>query len=117
MNQVIFLGNLISLEGLKIDSQKIEAIESWERPKTASKVRNFLGLVGYYRHFVEGFSKIVHPLTELTHKAARFEWTEECKKSFQELKCGITIPHVLALPTHEKEFEIFCDASRQGLVF
>ena len=58
----------------------------WARPKNVSEVRIFLGLVGYYRRFVEGFSRIVAPMTQLTRKNAKFVWTEECEKSFQELK-------------------------------
>ena len=58
----------------------------WARPKNVSEVRIFLGLVGYYRRFVEGFSRIATPLTQLTRKNAKFVWTEECEKSFQELK-------------------------------
>ncbi|KAA0047015.1 hypothetical protein E5676_scaffold68G00720 [Cucumis melo var. makuwa] len=71
-------------------------------------------LKGYYNRFVEGFSKKALPLTELIKKVVRFEWIEECKKSFQELKCRITTARILALPTLEKEFEVLCDASHQA---
>lgn len=115
VESIVFLGHVISLEGLKVDSQKIEAIESLKCLKIVSKVWSFLGLAGYYNRFVEGFSKIALPLTELIKKVVRFEWIEECKKSFQELKCRITTARILALPTLEKEFEVLCDASHQGL--
>lgn len=72
MNQVVFLGHIISLEGLKMDSQKVEAIETWERPKIVSEVRSFLGLEGCYRRLVEGFSKLALPLTTLT--IMKFKW-------------------------------------------
>lgn len=69
-----------------IEPKKIEAIVDWERPINVHEIQSFLGLAGYYRHFVEGFSKLSNPLTALTKKNACFEWTDECEHSFQELK-------------------------------
>ena len=86
LNQVVFLGHVISKDGITMDPSKTEAVVSWDRPTNVSEVRNFLGLAGYYRRFVEGFSRITAPLTHLTWKNAKFEWKEECEKSFQELK-------------------------------
>ena len=73
---------MISQDGISVDPKKIEAIVNWERPKTVSDVRSFLGLAGYYRRFIEGFSKISGPLTNLTKKAVKLEWTEKCEHSF-----------------------------------
>jgi hypothetical protein len=66
-----------------VDPSKIEAVVNWVRLANVSEVRSFLGLAGYYRRFVEGFSCIATPLTR---KNAKFEWTNECERSFQELK-------------------------------
>ena len=86
LNQVVFLGHVISRDGITVDPSKIEAIVNWAVPTNVSEVRSFLGLTGYYRRFVEGFSRIVTPLTRLTRKNAKFDWTKECERSFQELK-------------------------------
>ena len=80
-----------------------------------TEVRSFLGLAGYYRRFVEGFSKIALPLSSLTKKVVKFEWTNECEQSFQKLKERLVSAPVLTLPTPGVEFEVYCNASRQGL--
>ena len=69
---------MVSAKGVSVDPQKTEAIMRWERPTIVTKVRSFLGLAGYYRQFMEGFSKIALPLTSLTKKNTKFEWTDEC---------------------------------------
>ncbi|KAL8125566.1 hypothetical protein AgCh_013013 [Apium graveolens] len=84
--------------GGKVDPTKIEAIMSWERPKTPTEVRSFLGLAGYYRRFVKDFSKIATPLTKLTRKNQKFEWSAECENSLQELKQRLVTAPVLVLP-------------------
>jgi hypothetical protein len=80
-----------------------------------TEVRSFLGLAGYYRRFIEGFSKIAKPLTELLKKNQRFIWTAECDISFQELKTRLTTTPILVLPDIHKSFDIYCDASRRGI--
>ncbi|KAL8155199.1 hypothetical protein AgCh_000543 [Apium graveolens] len=74
LKEVQFLGHVIGIEGVKVDPENIEAIMSWERPKTPTEVLSFLGLAGYYRRFVKDFSKIDMPLTKLTRKNQKFEW-------------------------------------------
>ena len=76
----------MGVDGIKVDPSKVEAVRDWPRPRNASKVRSFLGLEGYYRWFVEGFSKIAAPMTELTWKNLKFIWSDKCKDSFKELK-------------------------------
>lgn len=115
LREVVFLGHVVSGEGISVDSKKVEAIIDWERPKNVSEVRSFLGLAGYYRRFVEGFSQIATPLSRLTRKDLKFVWDEKCENSFQELKRRLTSAPVLTLPTSGKEFVVFSDASRQGL--
>jgi len=80
-----------------------------------TEIHRFLGSVGYYRRFIEGFSKIVMPLTQLTKKGEAFVWTEKCENNFQELKKRLTTSLVLALPDPTGHFVIFCDASKMGL--
>ncbi|KAL8123967.1 hypothetical protein AgCh_011826 [Apium graveolens] len=86
LKEVQFLGHIISREGIQVDLTKIEAVLNWERPKTPTEVRSFLGLAGYYRRFVKDFTKIATPLTKFTRKSEKFEWDGKCEESFQELK-------------------------------
>ncbi|TYK07886.1 ty3-gypsy retrotransposon protein [Cucumis melo var. makuwa] len=86
LKQMSFLGHVVSKAGVSVDPVKIEAVTSWPRPSTVSEVRSFLGLAGYYRRFVENFSRIASPLTQLTRKGAPFVWSKACEDSFQNLK-------------------------------
>ena len=115
LKEVQFLGHMISSEGIKVDPLKIEAVMNWERPKTPTKVRSFLGLAGYYRKFVQNFAKIATPLTKLTRKNKKFVWNDKCEESFQELKKRLVSAPVLALPNDQGNFVIFNDASQKGL--
>ncbi|KAI5335475.1 hypothetical protein L3X38_025608 [Prunus dulcis] len=115
LDKVNFLGHVISAEGVYVDPQKIEAVVNWPQPTSVTEVRSFLGLAGYYRRFVEGFSTIAAPLTRLTRKGVKFEWSEECEKSFNELKIRLTTAPVLTLPDDSGNFVIYSDASQQGL--
>ena len=115
LDKVAFLGHVISDEGVSVDSQKIEAVVNWKTPKNVSEVRSFLGLTGYYRNFVEGFSRIAAPLTKLTRKDVKYDWVDACQKSFEELKSRLTSARVLALPNGKDGFVIYSDTSRQGL--
>ena len=81
---VAFLGHVISVEGVSVDTKKIETVVNWKPPKNVLEVRSFLGLAGYYRKFVEGFSKIVAPLTKLTRKDVKYDWVDACQQSFEE---------------------------------
>jgi len=115
LEEVQFLGHVISPKGIAVDPAKIEIVLNWERPKTVTEVRSFLGLAGYYRRFVEGFSKKVNPLTQLTRKDQPFSWTEQCEECFEEMKKCLTTATVLVIPDTEKMFEVYYDASYQGL--
>ena len=115
LDRVAFLGHVVSAEGISVDPQKIEAIVDWKPPTNVTEVRSFLGLAGYYRKFVKGFSKIATPLTKLTRKEEKFIWSEACQNSFNELKQRLTTAPVLTLPSGSEGFTIYCDASRQGL--
>ena len=82
LERVQFLGHVISGEGIQVDPAKVEAVVSWQRPRNATEIRSFLGLAGYYRHFVQNFSSIAVPLTRLTRKGVNFQWSKECDSSF-----------------------------------
>ena len=98
-----------------MDPAKVEAILSWKQPKNVSEIRSFLGLAGYYHRFIEDFSRIARPMTQLLKKDKKFEWSDACEASFQELKRRLTTGPVLVLPDIQQDFEVYCDASQQGL--
>ena len=79
-----FLGHIVSTEGVSVDPQKVEAILNWKPPKSVTEIRSFLGLAGYYRKFVEGFSRIAAPLTKLTRKDVKYDWVYAYQQSFEE---------------------------------
>ncbi|XP_073031195.1 uncharacterized protein [Primulina eburnea] len=92
-----------------------DAIQRWPIPTTVSWVRSFLGLAGYYRRFISDFSKITLPLSNLTRKTVKFEWSIDCQSGFQELKDKLTTAPVLALPSGSEDFVVYTDASKKGL--
>ena len=98
-----------------MDPKKIEAVVNWKPPKNVSEVRSFLGLAGYYKKFVEGFSKIAAPLTKLTRKDVKYDWVDACQQSFEELKGRLTSTPVLALYNERYGFVVYSDNSRQDL--
>ena len=102
---------MVSEEGISVDPKKIEVVRDWRKPTTVTEIRSFLGLAGYYRRFLENFSKIAAPLTKLTRKNVKFVWSAACEKSFQELKELLTSAPVLALPNETDGFVVYCYAS------
>ena len=98
-----------------MDPSKIEAVISWERPKTVFEIRSFLGLAGYYRRFVRDFSRLAAPLTRLTRKGTPFTWTDSCESAFLELKTRLTTAPVLIIPQRGLGYTVCCDASLLGL--
>ncbi|KAJ0857320.1 putative nucleotidyltransferase, Ribonuclease H [Helianthus annuus] len=115
LEEVQFLGHLVNSQGIHVDPAKIEAVKSWITPKNPSKVRSFLGLAGYYRRFIKGFSKIAVPLTALTHKDKPFVWGTEQESAFQTLKHMLCNAPVLTLLDGNNDFIVYCDASNLGL--
>src|SRR3990170_1515795 len=113
LSEVTYLGHVISKDGIAVNPERVQAILDWIPPKNAKQVRSFLGLASYCHRFVENFSKIAKPLTNLLHKGVKFEWTDKCQESFQTLKDKLTSAPVLAPPDSRKDFVIFCDASRK----
>jgi hypothetical protein len=115
LEKISFLGHILTAEGVAVDTGKVETVSNWQQPTNVSEIRNFLGLEGYIRRFIEGFSKFARPMTELLRKEKKFDWTESCERSFQELKRRLTTALVLTLPDIQRDFLVYCDASRQGL--
>ena len=109
------MGHVISRADIQVDPTKISAVLSWQRPRSASEIRSFLGLVGYYRHYVQGFSLIVAPLMRLTRKDISFQWTQDCESSFQELKDRLTSALVLTILTGLEGYTAYTNASGTGL--
>ncbi|KAK9091791.1 hypothetical protein Sjap_024968 [Stephania japonica] len=115
ISEVKFLGHVVNAEGISVDSSKVEAIQKWPTPTMVSDVRSFLGLAGYYRRFVKGFSRIALPLTRLTQKDVEFIWADECKNAFEELKYRLTTAPVHTLPESGRELTVYTDASHSAL--
>ena len=90
LTEVRFLGHIVSVLGVSVDPEKVEAVMSWERPKSVFKIRSFLGLARYYWRFVEDFSQLAAPMTRLTQKEVKYEWNDLCERAFQELKRRLT---------------------------
>ena len=82
------MGQIVKKERVMVDPEKIKAVAEWPKPTNVFEIHSFLGLVGYYRRFVEGFSKIAAPMTKLLQKGIQFCWSDCCERSFQELKKG-----------------------------
>ncbi|KAL0544253.1 hypothetical protein IC582_019366 [Cucumis melo] len=112
---VSFLGHVVSKAGVFMDPAKIEEVTSWPRSSTVSEVRSFLCLAGYYRRFVENFSRIPTPFTQLTRKGAPFVWSKACEDSFQNLKQKLVTAPVLTVPYGSGSFVIYSHASKNGL--
>ncbi|GKE22065.1 putative reverse transcriptase domain-containing protein, partial [Tanacetum coccineum] len=110
-----FLGHVIDNKGIHVDRAKIESIKDWASPKLPTEIHQFLGLVGYYRRFIEGFSKIAKPMTKLTLKKVKFVWGDKQEAAFQLLKQKLCSALILALPEGSEDFVAYCDASKKGL--
>ena len=115
LDRVSFLGHVVTKDGISVDPGKVDAMSNWRKPNTMTEIRSFLELDGYYRRFIVGFSKIALPLTKLTQKGVKFEWSDDCERSFQELKERLVTTPILTIPSGLGGFVVYSDASRQGL--
>ncbi|XP_073121684.1 uncharacterized protein [Henckelia pumila] len=115
LDRVIFLGHVISGDGIYVNPSKVKAVINWPRPTSVPEIRSFMGLAGYYRQFIAGFSSIAKPITQLTQKHTPFVWTHECEASFVELKKRWTSAPVLSIPSGTGGFTVYSDASHKGL--
>src|SRR5262249_45402946 len=115
LDSVQFLGHVISKDGVAVDPSKEQAVLEWKATRTSSEIRSFLGLADYYRRFIQDFSSLASPLTNLTRKEVKFVWSKECERSFQELKTRLTSAPVLSLPDGSGGFVVYTDTSKLGL--
>ena len=120
-SEITYLGHVVSSKGIATDPKKIRAIQQWPRPTTVTEVRRFTGLTNYYRKFVHGYARVARPLHDLVSgknaKKKRFvvEWTEDCEKSFDQLKQLCSNTPVLAYPDYKQKFKLYTYASESGL--
>ena len=105
----------MSTSRVSVDLEKVEAVMSWERPKSVFEIRRFLGLAEYYRRFIEDLSRIAALMTRLTRKEVKFEWDDRCEEAFQELKRRLTSAPILIVPDRGQGYTMYCDASRARL--
>nr|GEV03493.1 reverse transcriptase domain-containing protein [Tanacetum cinerariifolium] len=113
--KVQFLVHVIDSQGIYVDPAKIESIKDWVSPKTPTEIRQFLGIVGYYRRFIEGFLKIAKSMTKLTQKGVKFDWGEKQEAAFQLLKQKLCSAPILALLEGSEDFVVYCDVLHKGL--
>ena len=115
LTKVRFLGHVVSASGVLVNPEKVEAVMSWERPKSVFEICSFLGLVRYYKRFIEDFSRIASSMTRLTRKEVKFDWDDRCEEAFQELKRRLTSALILIVQDRGHGYIVYCDASRSGL--
>jgi hypothetical protein len=115
LEEIQFLGHVLSAKGIVVDPSKVKDILEWKPPTTVHQVRSFLGLARYYRRFIPDFSKLVKPITSLLKNDIKFNWSSKCNEAFEQLKTLLTTAPVLAQPDITKPFDVYCDASGSGL--
>nr|GEZ84379.1 putative reverse transcriptase domain-containing protein [Tanacetum cinerariifolium] len=100
--------------GIHVDPAKIESIKDWASPKTPTEIRQFLGLAGYYRRFIKGFSEIAKSMTKVTQKDVKFDLGDKQEAAFQRIKQKLCSAPILALPEGSEDFVVYCDALIEG---
>lgn len=115
--QVLYLGHIISKDGIQPDSEKIKVLVNYPRPQSVDDVKRFVAFANYYRKFIPNFAEIALPLNRMSRKNATYCWSSECEKSFQKLKLALTTPPVLQYPdfSENNEFVLQTDASGQAI--
>jgi hypothetical protein len=115
LDTVKFLGHTISKDGISVDLSKVQEVMDWKPPTSVHQIRSFLGLAGYYHHFIPDFSRIAKPMTKLLKKGVKFSWNEKCEEAFHTLRAHLTTALVLAQLDTSRSFDVYCDASGTGL--
>ena len=113
--EIKYLGHIVNAQGIRPDPKKVEAVQSWPIPQNVHDVRSFLGLVNYFRKFIDHYSEIAVPLTNLTKKASGWNWTGRCQDAFETLKTRLTKAPLLCTPNEALPYEVVTDASDLGL--
>ncbi|KAJ9515258.1 hypothetical protein QJQ45_002388 [Haematococcus lacustris] len=114
-SELKFLGHLVGVNGIRPDPAKIQSIKDWPPLNDVAAIRSFVGLATYFRMFIQGFAKLVEPLTNLTKKDVTWCWDDKCEEAFQGVKHALSNAPVLSLPDFNKEFQVLCDASVTGI--
>lgn len=115
MSELKYLGHIVDSRGLRVDADKVNDIVNFPRPRTVKQVRRFTSMSSWYRRFIKDFATIAAPLTALTKKNARFEWSDDCEQAFLTLKNHLISAPILACPDFSREFRLLCDASTTGI--
>ena len=113
-DKIQYLGHVITKEGISVDPDKIKAINDWPVPKDVTGIRSFMGIMGYYRRFIDGFSIIAHPITSLQKKGTKFIWSNKCQEIFEKLKHLLTTAPILRIADPYKDFVVCMDACLEG---
>ena len=114
-SEISYLGHLVSEEGIRPDPEGIEKVKSWPTPQCVKHVQQFLGLANYFRKFIQGYSKLATPLTDLTKKEVPWKWTLKCQDTFEHIKECLTTAPLLKMPDPSKPFEVIADASQTAV--
>nr|GFC91944.1 putative reverse transcriptase domain-containing protein [Tanacetum cinerariifolium] len=114
LKEVHFLGHVVNRDGIHVDPSKVESAKNWKTPESSTKIHSFLGLAGYYRRFIENFSKIAKPLTLLTQKNKTYVWGDKQDEAFRILKEKLCNAPMLALLDGPNDYVVYCNASKQG---
>ena len=109
------MGHVVSASGVSVKLEKVEAVMSWERPKSVFKIRSFLGLTRFYRRFIEDFSQLAMHMTKLTRKEVKFELNDICERAFQELKRRLTLASILIVLEMGQRYIVYYDALKDRL--
>ena len=110
-DELHYLGHVVGKEGIKVDPRKIKTVVKWHRPLEVGQLRSFLGLCNYFRKFIHGYSTLIAPLTFVTWSKVKFNWTDDCKRIFEDVKYALTHALVLTLSKLGEPFEVVSDAS------
>ncbi|KAL5464015.1 hypothetical protein EMCRGX_G032972, partial [Ephydatia muelleri] len=114
-DKVVYLGHVVTRDGIHTDPEKVNAVSKWPVPTSGRDVQQFLGLVGYYRNYIQSFATIAKPLYQLTERGREFDWSKECSISFQELRSRLVAAPILAFPDFSKTFLLDTDACETGI--
>jgi hypothetical protein len=113
--EILYLGHVISSEGIVVDPENIKSIMEWPVPKDVVDIWSFMGITEYYRRFIERFSKIAYPITSLQKKGTKFNWSQKCQDSFNKLKELLTSAPILKVANLDKDLTVCVDASKEGI--